>query len=83
MAERRHETREKSELKCVLSFEDGHFIGEVKDISLSGVLVRPNTHIGSVHVGDKCLINIGGESGHRLVCEIVRLDGFHIGVKVI
>ena len=83
MAEQRHETREKCEQKCVLSFEDGHFLGEVKDISLSGVLLHPDIHIGNIQVGDKCLISIGGEPVRKLVCEVIRFDGSRIGVKVI
>lgn len=83
MGEKRRDKREQCELRCVLSFEDGNFMGEVKDISLSGVLLRPNTHVGNIHVGDMCRVSLGGELDQILVCEVVRFDGAKIAVKVI
>jgi hypothetical protein len=83
MAEQRRDVRKKCNQKCVLNFADLHFFAELKDISISGVLLRPDNRIGSIHVGDKCFVGMGGDPPHKLLCEVVRIDGSNIGMKIV
>lgn len=71
--------------KCIIHFDASEFHGVIKNLSLSGALIKLNNKIpNNIHPGDKCDLLLCSNTDLfpvRYTSKVTRVDSANIGVQ--
>lgn len=68
---------------CYLHVGDSFYSGNVKNISLGGVLVHFYNSLPGVQVGDNCKVSLNGKLNCEYICEVVRVENSNVALMFI
>jgi PilZ domain-containing protein len=87
MGSMKQSVRINCDVNCIFNFDGVDYQGVIKNVSVSGVLLKLNNEIqNSILPGSKCGLMLGSnpDSSHiKYNCKVIRLDAELIGVQLL